>query len=190
MAQATSTYEPRLKTLYRDEVASALKTELGLSNFHEVPKLKKVTVAVGLGRSKDDKRMIETATNTVAKITGQQPIKTVARKSIASFKLRDGNIIGLKVTLRGDKMYEFVDRMIAVVLPRMRDFHGVSVKSFDGRGGYSIGLVDQSVFPELSFEETSVAHGVQITIDTTGKDKEQTRALLTALGMPFEKENK
>lgn len=189
MAQA-KTYEPRLKTLYRDEVSKALKEELKLTNPHQVPKLVKVTVAVGLGRSKDDKRMMETAINTVAKITGQQPIKTIARKSIASFKLRDGNIIGIKVTLRGEKMYEFVDRLIAVVIPRMRDFHGVSVKSFDGRGGYSIGLVDQTVFPELSFEETSVAHGLQITFDTTGKDKQSTRALLTALGMPFEKENK
>lgn len=189
MAQ-TTTYEPRLKSLYNAELAAAVQKELGLSNPHEVPKLVKVTVAVGLGRSKDDKRMIETATNTVAKITGQQPVKTVARKSIASFKLREGNIIGLKVTLRGDKMYEFLDRLIAVVLPRMRDFHGVSAKSFDGRGGYSIGITDQSVFPELSFEETTVVHGLQITIDTTGKDKVATKALLTAIGMPFEKENK
>jgi large subunit ribosomal protein L5 len=186
----TATYEPRLKALYRDEVANALKEELSLTNPHQVPKLVKVTVAVGLGRSKDDKRMIEAAVNTVAKITGQQPVKTIARKSIASFKLRDGNIIGLKVTLRGDKMYEFIDRLISVVIPRMRDFHGVSLKSFDGRGGYSIGLVDQSVFPELSFEETTVTHGLQITIDTTAKNKESTRALLTAIGMPFEKENK
>lgn len=189
MAQ-TTTYQPRLKTLYTSEVAPALKDELKLANMHQAPKLVKVTVAVGLGRSKDDKRMIEAAVNTVSKITGQAPVKTIARKSIASFKLREGNIIGLKVTLRGDRMYEFVDRLIAVVLPRMRDFHGVSNKSFDGRGGYSIGIADQSVFPELSFEETTVSHGVQITIDTTGKDIEQTRALLAAIGMPFEKEKK
>ncbi len=186
----TATYQPRLKTLYSSELAPALKEELKLTNMHEVPKLVKVTVAVGLGRAKDDKRMIEAAVNTVSKITGQAPVKTIARKSIASFKLREGNIIGLKVTLRGDRMYEFLDRLIAVVLPRMRDFHGVSKKSFDGRGGYSIGINDQSVFPELSFEETTVSHGVQITIDTTGKDKEQTRALLAAIGMPFEKEKK
>jgi large subunit ribosomal protein L5 len=189
MAQ-TSTYEPRLKTLYREELASKIQEELSLSNPHQVPKLVKVTVAVGLGRSKDDKRMIEAATNTIAKITGQQPVKTIAKKSIASFKLREGNMIGLKVTLRGDKMYEFLDRLIAVVMPRMRDFHGVSLKSFDGRGGYSIGIVEQSVFPELSFEETTVAHGLQVTIDTTAKDKASTKALLVALGMPFEKENK
>ena len=189
MAQ-TTTYEPRLKTLYNKELASSLQKELELSNVHQVPKLVKVTVAVGLGRAKDDKKMIEAAVNTVAKITGQQPVKTIARKSIASFKLREGNIIGLKVTLRGDRMYEFLDRLIATVLPRMRDFHGVSVKSFDGRGGYSLGINDQSVFPELSFEETTSVHGLQITIDTTAKDKESTRALLTAIGMPFEKEKK
>lgn len=181
---------PRLKSLYNDEVAAKLKEELKLANPHEVPKLVKINVTAGLGRAKDDKRLLETATNTITKITGQAPVQTIAKKSIASFKLREGNVVGIKVTLRGDRMYEFLDRVISIVLPRLRDFHGVSNKSFDGRGGYTIGLNDQSVFPELSFEETSYTHGLQITIDTTGKDKESTKALLAALGMPFEKEKK
>ncbi len=186
---AEAKLQPRMRALYKEEAAN-IQSKLKLDNSHEVPELVKITVSAGLGRAKDDKRLLETATNTVAKITGQQPVQTIAKKSIASFKLREGNVVGIMTTLRGDLMYEFLDRLIAVVLPRMRDFHGVSAKSFDGRGGYSIGISDQSVFPELSYEETSYTHGLQITIDTTGKDREGTKILLEALGMPFEKERK
>src|SRR5215472_11109075 len=148
--QPTSTV--RLRAQYNAKFAAALKEELGLANAHQVPKLEKIVVNVGLGRAKDEKKYMEVATNTLRKITGQQPVETVAKKSIAGFKLREGNKIGLKVTLRGDRMYEFMDRVITVVLPRLRDFHGVSVKAFDKSGNYSLGFIDQSVFPELTFE--------------------------------------
>ncbi len=130
---------------------------------------------------------MEVATNTLRKITGQQPIKTTAKNSIASFKLREGNKIGLKVTLRGDRMYEFMDRVISTVLPRLRDFHGVSAKAFDGQGNYSIGFTDQSVFSELSFEETTPPHGLQVIFVIKCKEKAHARALLEKFGMPFQK---
>jgi large subunit ribosomal protein L5 len=133
---------------------------------------------------------MEVAANTLRKITGQQPIETVAKNSIAGFKLREGTKIGLKVTLRGEQMYEFMDRVITLVLPRLRDFHGVSAKAFDRQGNYSIGFVDQSVFPELSFEETTTAHGLQVVFVINCKQPEHARSLLEKFGMPFEKENK
>ena len=154
-AKTVSSTAARLQTQYDSVIAKAIQTELGLSNPHEVPKLVKVVVNCGLGTAKDDKKIIEVATNTLRKITGQQPVPTFAKVSIASFKLREGNKIGLKVTLRGRKMYEFTDRIIAIVLPRLRDFHGVSAKAFDKQGNYSLGFTDQSVFPELSFDETT-----------------------------------
>ncbi|MDX1765830.1 MAG: 50S ribosomal protein L5 [Candidatus Saccharimonadales bacterium] len=184
---AKSTYTPRLKEQFEKDLRKKLIKQLNLKNVHQVPQLEKVVVSVGLGRGKDDKRLFEVAANTLAKITGQAPVEALAKKSIASFKLREGNRIGLKVTLRGDRMYEFVDRVINVVLPRLRDFHGVSIKSFDGQGNFNIGFKDQSVFPELSFEETTVSHGVQVTIVTTANDKESAHALLSDMGMPFEK---
>jgi large subunit ribosomal protein L5 len=140
-----------------------------------------------MGRAKDDKRLLEVAANTIRKITGQQPIETIAKQSIASFKLREGNKIGIKVTLRGDRMYEFADRFINIVLPRLRDFHGVSLRSFDKQGNFSIGLVDQSVFPELTYEDTASAHGLQVIFNINSKNPEQARALLEKLGMPFER---
>jgi large subunit ribosomal protein L5 len=143
-----------------------------------VPRLEKITVNVGLGRGKDDKKLKEAAINTLRKITGQQPIETVSKKSIASFKLREGEKIGLKVTLRGDKMYEFADRLINLVLPRLRDFHGVSGKSFDRQGNFSLGFVDQSVFPALTFEETTTTHGLQAVFVISAKEPAHARALL------------
>lgn len=181
---------PRLKAMYNDEVRAQLKKELGLDNNHQVPKLHKVVVSVGLGRGKDEKRLFEAATNTISKITGQQPVQTLARKSIASFKLREGQPVGLKVTLRGDKMYEFVDRLIQIVLPRLRDFHGVSDTAFDAGGNYNIGFADQSVFPELSFSDTTVSHGVQVTIITNSGNPEHAKSLLSKFGMPFERKQK
>ncbi len=133
---------------------------------------------------------MEIATNTLRKVTGQQPVETVAKNSIAGFKLREGNKIGLKVTLRGDRMYEFMDRIITIVLPRLRDFHGVSAKAFDNQGNFSLGLTDQSVFPELTFEETTTPHGLQAVFVMKCQDKAHARALLEKFGMPFEKENK
>ncbi len=185
---ATKTLDTaRLKTAYNASVAAELKKELGIANINQVPKLEKVVLNVGLGRAKDDKKILEAAANTLRKITGQQPVQTTARLSIASFKLREGNKIGLKVTLRGDRMYEFVDRLITVVLPRIRDFHGVSAKAFDKQGNYSIGLTEQSVFPELSFEDTTTAHGLQINFVIKSQSPAQSRALLEKFGMPFEK---
>jgi large subunit ribosomal protein L5 len=181
---------PRLRAQYNDTIAKDLMKELGLTNAHQVPRLEKVVINVGLGKAKDDKRIMEIATNTLVKVTGQQPIQTTAKNSIAGFKLRDGNKIGLKVTLRGDRMYEFVDRLITIVLPRLRDFHGVSAKAFDGQGNFSLGMIDQSVFPELSFEETTTPHGLQAVFVIKCQDKTHSRALLEKFGMPFEKENK
>ncbi|HEV2403569.1 MAG TPA: 50S ribosomal protein L5 [Candidatus Saccharimonadales bacterium] len=178
----------RLRQRYDSELKAQLLNDLQLGNVHQVPKLEKITLNVGLGRAKDDKRLMEVATNTLREITGQQPIQTTARKSIASFKLREGNKIGLKVTLRGNQMYEFMDRLINIVLPRLRDFHGVSNKAFDKQGNYSIGLIDQSVFPELSFEETTTTHGLQVVFTIRCKQPNDAQTLLTAFGMPFQKE--
>lgn len=185
-----SDVRPRLKLLYQQEIIKQLVDELKLSNPHQAPKLEKIIINCGLGRAKDDKRLMEVASNTLRKITGQQPVQTAARNSIAGFKLREGNKIGLKVTLRGDRMYEFMDRLINLVIPRLRDFHGVSNKAFDGQGNYSLGLVDQSVFPELSFEETNPAHGLQVVFVINSKDKAQAKLLLEKFGMAFEKEAK
>jgi large subunit ribosomal protein L5 len=180
----------RLKQDFRTKYAAELQKELSLKNPHQVPTIEKIVLNIGMGRAKDDKRAFEVATNTLTKITGQKPIETFARMSIATFKLREGNKVGLKVTLRGDRMYEFLDRLINVVLPRLRDFHGVSNKAFDRQGNYSIGLTEQSIFPELSFEETTTAHGMQVIIVTTTKEPAHAKALLTKFGMPFEKEQK
>ncbi len=181
---------PRLKTLYQQKYAKELKDELKLKNIHEVPKLEKIIVGAGLGRAKDDKKLLEVATNTLRKITGQQPVVATAKASIAAFKLREGSPIGLKVTLRGDRMYEFADRLINLVLPRLRDFHGVSLKAFDKQGNYSLGLSDQSVFPELTYEDTATPHGMQVVFVVSGGKAEYSRALLEKLGLPFAKENR
>lgn len=180
----------RLRVEYNDTIAPELIKELGLSNAHQAPKLEKVIVNIGLGKAKDDKKMMQVAANTLRKITGQQPMETFAKNSIAGFKLREGNKIGLKVTLRGEKMYEFTDRLITIVLPRLRDFHGVSAKAFDKQGNYSIGLTDQSVFPELSFEETTTVHGLQAVFVINCHEPAHAKALMEKFGMPFEKENK
>lgn len=197
MATATKTTKKavnptaaRLKTLYNTQYALELRKDLGLTNVHEVPKLEKITLNIGLGKAKDDKKVLEVAMNTLKKITGQQPVATVAKNSIASFKLREGNKIGLKVTLRGDRMYEFMDRLINIVLPRLRDFHGVSVKAFDRQGNYALGLTEQSVFPELTFEETTTPHGLQVIFTIKANEPAHSQALLTKFGMPFEKRQK
>jgi large subunit ribosomal protein L5 len=180
----------RLRTAYNTSLAAELGKELALSNPHLVPRLEKITLNVGLGKAKDDKKVIEAAANTLTKITGQKPVETFAKKSIASFKLREGNKIGLKVTLRGDKMYEFLDRLITVVLPRLRDFHGVSNKAFDRQGNFSLGMIDQSVFPELTFDETTTVHGLQVVFTIKCVEPAHAKLLLEKFGMPFEKEAK
>lgn len=182
-------YQARLKARYNDQIKAELQKELKLDNIWEVPRLEKIVVNAGLGRAKDDKKVLEAAANTIRKITGQQPVDTIARMSIASFKLREGNKIGIKVTLRDERMYEFADRFINIILPRLRDFHGVAERSFDKQGNYSIGLTDQSVFPELSFEETSTPHGLQVIFNIKAKQPDHARALLEKLGMPFERRN-
>lgn len=179
----------RLKQQYNDTFRAELAKELGI-NVNEVPKLRKISVNVGLGKAKDDKKLLEIAENTLAKITGQKPVATTSRMSIATFKLREGNKIGMMVTLRGDNMYEFMDRVINIILPRLRDFHGVSNKSFDAQGNYSIGFHDQSVFPELTFEETTTAHGLQVNFVIDARNTADAKALLTKFGMPFMKEGK
>ena len=188
--KAAAPYRARLRSEYTAKYVPELEKGLGLVNVNQVPKLDKIVVNVGLGRAKDDKKVIEAATNTLTKITGQKPVETYAKKSIAGFKLREGNMIGLKVTLRGDQMYEFMDRVINIVLPRLRDFHGVSNKAFDKSGNYSLGFTDQSVFPELTFEETTTTHGLQIVFVIASKEPAHAKALLAKFGMPFEKEAK
>ena len=194
MAEATAVqakspaYTPRLKRLYVTEVTRQLKDELKLANIHDVPRLEKIVINVGLGRAKDDKRLLEVAENTLMKITGQKPVRTVAKQSIASFKLREGSKIGLKVTLRDARMYEFADRFINLVLPRLRDFHGLPAKAFDKQGNYSIGLSDQSVFAELSYEDTATPHGLQVVFAIKSKSPQHARALLEKFGVPFERE--
>ena len=186
----SSTTHARLRTEYNQKITAELLKELKLGNVNRVPRLEKIVVNIGLGRAKDDKKIMEVATNTLRKITGQQPVETVAKQSIAGFKLRDGNKIGLKVTLRGDKMYEMCDRLINVVLPRLRDFHGVKAKAFDKQGNFSLGMTDQSVFPELTFEETTTPHGMQFVFVIKSEDAAHSRMLLEKFGMPFEKEEK
>lgn len=177
----------RLKALYVEQLSKELLKDLGLKNIHEVPKLEKIVLNVGLGKAKDDKKIISAAENTLKQITGQQPVPTAAKNSIAGFKLREGSQIGIKVTLRDERMYEFLDRLINIVLPRLRDFHGVSNGSFDASGNYSLGISDKSVFPELSFED-STAHGLQVVFVINASSKEHAKALLTKFGMPFQKE--
>lgn len=180
----------RLKVLYNTTVAKELQKDLGLKNFNEIPRLEKIVLNVGLGKAKDDKKIMEVAKNTLRKVTGQQPVETIAKNSIAGFKLREGNKVGLKLTLRDERMYEFMDRLLNIVMPRLRDFHGVKATAFDKAGNYSIGLVDQSVFPELTFEETTTPHGMQVVFVVKSKEPAHSRALLEKLGMPFEKEKK
>lgn len=190
MAKTTTTLTtPRLKALYSGTYNKELQAELGLSNINEVPKLEKIVVSVGIGKNKDDKRHYEVVRNTLTRVTGQSPVDRMARKSIAGFKIRAGmNRIGISVTLRGSRMYEFLDRLVNVSLPRVRDFHGVSKKAFDKSGNYNLGITEQSIFPELTFEETQLAHGLQITFVIKNGNKEASRALLEKFGIPFEKE--
>lgn len=175
----------RLQTQYKESIASKLKEELGLANVMEVPRLTKITINMGLGEAVNDKKVVEHATSDLAKICGQKPVVTMSRKSIAGFKIRDGWPIGAKVTLRGAMMYEFLDRLINISLPRVRDFRGLSAKSFDGRGNYTFGVKEQIIFPEIDYEAIDAMRGMDITFTTTAKTDDQARALLKAFQFPF-----
>ena len=180
-------YIPRLQKLYKDEIVSSLMKELNLSNIMQVPKLDKIVVNMGIGEAASNPKLIDAAIVELAQITGQQPVARAARKSEAGFKLREGQKIGAKVTLRKEKMYEFLDRLISITLPRVRDFEGVSPKGFDGRGNYTLGLREQIVFPEIEIDKVDTIFGLGITIVSTAQNDEQGRALLKAFGMPFAK---
>ena len=192
MATKEAKYIPRLKELYDKEYRKALQKELGLDNINKVPKLEKVIVSSGVGKKREDKRFTETVELTLAKITGQATTARLAKKSIATFKIRKGMgaPVGYLTTLRNDKMYEFVDRLINITLPHVRDFHGVPKKSFDAQGNYSLGLKEQTVFPEITFEDSAVLHGLEITFIIKNGSKEGSLKLLEKFGMPFEKEAK
>jgi large subunit ribosomal protein L5 len=188
MASTATVPAPRLKALYNDTIVKELQAELGLENVHQVPKLEKIVVSVGIGKNKDDKRYYETVKNTLTKITGQAPVDRMAKKSIATFKIRAGlNRVGISVTLRDARMYEFLDRLSNIALPRVRDFHGVGTK-FDKSGNYNLGITDQSIFPELTFEETQLLHGLQVTFTIKNGTAEGSRKLLEKFGIPFEKQ--
>lgn len=188
----TKTAEPRLKAFYQNEIRKQLQKDLSLANISQVPQLQKIVISSGIGKKREDKRFTETVILTLEKITGQAPTSRLAKKSIASFKIRKGMgaPVGYLVTLRNDKMYEFIDRFINIALPHVRDFHGVPRKSFDKNGNYSIGLKEQTVFPEITFEDAAVLHGLEITFIIKNGSKEGSIKLLEAFGMPFEKEGK
>ncbi|MDR9468287.1 50S ribosomal protein L5 [Marinospirillum sp.] len=177
----------RLKELYREDVAAKLKEEFGFKNVMEVPRVTKITLNMGLGEALSDKKLIENAVADMEKLSGQKPVVTKARKSIAGFKVREGWPIGCKVTLRHERMWEFLDRLVDVAIPRIRDFRGLSPKSFDGRGNYSMGVREQIIFPEIDYDKVDRVRGLDVTITTTARNNDEGRALLTALGFPFKK---
>ena len=177
----------RLKALYKETVAPQLKDELGLKNVMETPRITKITLNMGLGEAIGDKKMLENAVADMEAIAGQKVVVTKARKSVAAFKVREGWPIGCKVTLHGNRMWEFFDRLVDVSIPRIRDFRGLNSKSFDGRGNYSMGVKEQIIFPEIDYDKVDKLRGMDITITTTARNNDEGRALLTALGFPFKK---
>ena len=178
---------PWLKDNYKDEVVPALVKEFNYSNVNQTPKLSKIVVNVGLGEALQNAKALEHASGDVAKITGQRPVITRAKKSVATYKLREGNPIGVKVTLRGNRMWDFLDRLVNVALPRQRDFRGISPNSFDGRGNYTLGLTEQLVWPEIDYDKIDKIRGMEISIVTTANSDEEGRRLLSLLGMPFKR---
>jgi len=180
-----SEYEPRLRKRYKEEIIPQLMKDFSFRNIMQVPKLERVIVNMGLGEAVQNAKLIESAVEELTAITGRKPIVTRAKKSIASFKLREGMPIGVMVTLRGEQMYDFVDRLISIALPRTRDFKGISPKAFDGRGNYTLGIREQIVFPEINYDKIDRIKGMNVTLVTTAETDEQGRALLKSLGMPF-----
>ena len=179
---------PRLKVKYQTEIVPALVEQLGIKNVNCVPRLEKIVVNMGVGAAAGDSKLLDAAMADMRVITGQQPMVTRAKKSIAGFHIREGQAIGCKVTLRGDRMWEFVDRLLATAIPRVRDFRGLSTKSFDGRGNYSMGVTEQLIFPEVDYDKIDRTRGMDITVVTTAKEDEHALALLRALGFPFKSE--
>ena len=179
--------EPELKTLYREKVRDALRKQLELKNLHEVPTLEKIVVNCSVGSQGERKQAIEDATNEVTQITGQKPMVTFSKKAIASFKLRAGEAVGVKVTLRGNRMYDFLMRLVKTAMPRIRDFRGVAPRAFDGRGNYTLGIADQSIFPEIELDKVKRSLGFDVTFVTSTNNDDHARELLRALGMPFRK---
>ena len=188
MSAATETYTPRLKQRYEDEIKPGLKDELELDSIMRVPKVTKITLNMGVGDAKTDAKALDSAIEELSTIAGQRAQVRRARKSIASFKLREGMAVGARVTLRGQRMYEFLDRLVSVALPRIRDFRGLSPDSFDGRGNYSLGIKEQIIFPEIDYDRIDKVRGLNVTITTTANTDEEARELLRALGMPFRAE--
>jgi large subunit ribosomal protein L5 len=182
---ADENYTPRLKVRFREELTASLKDTLGLDNVMHVPRPEKVVVNMGVGDSLKDGRLLDAAVEDLAVITGQKPVVTKARKSIAGFKLREGMPVGVKVTLRGDRMWEFLDRLISLALPRIRDFRGLDAEAFDGKGNYTFGVTEQLIFPEIDYDKVQKVRGMDITIVTTAHDDDEGRALLLALGFPL-----
>jgi large subunit ribosomal protein L5 len=182
--------QPRLKQRYLDEIQGQLREELGLGNIMQVPRLEKIVLNSGVGAAITQQSLIEGALADLQIISGQRPIVTKAKKSIAGFKLREGNAIGVKVTLRGDRMWEFLDRLISLSIPRIRDFRGLSPRSFDGHGNYTFGVTEQLIFPEVNYDSVDTTRGMDITIVTTAATDEQGRALLRAMGFPFKREGR
>ena len=185
---ATTTPVPRLKTKYDDEIRAALKDQLGLDNVMQVPRLEKIVINMGVGAAVGQPSLLEGAVKDLTRISGQKPIITRARKSIANFKLREENPIGTKVTLRGARMWEFLDRLISLAIPRVRDFRGLNPRAFDGRGNYTFGVNDQLIFPEVDYDSIDAPRGMDITIVTTAKTDAEGKALLDAFGFPFKRE--
>ncbi len=186
---ATSTDIPRLKRRYLDQIRDQLQADLGLGNVMEVPRLEKIVVNMGVGDAVNQGSLLEHAVTDLTQITGQKPLVTRAKKSIANFKLREGNAIGAKVTLRGDRMWEFLDRLIALAIPRIRDFRGLPGNSFDGRGNYTFGVTEQLIFPEIDYDQIDQTRGMDITIVTTARTNAEGKALLDAFGFPFKRES-
>ena len=185
---ATVVARPRLKQRYDDEIRSRLREELGVGNIMEVPRLEKIVVNMGVGRAVGQPSLLEGAIRDLTIITGQKPLVTKAKRSIAGFKLREGNSIGAKVTLRGDRMWEFLDRLISLAIPRVRDFRGLPANSFDGRGNYTFGVNEQLIFPEIDYDKVDAPRGMDITIVTTARTDAEGRAFLAAFGFPFRRE--
>lgn len=177
----------RFQEKYNNQVKDALMKKFNYKNVMEIPKLEKITINMGLGQGKDNQKYIQSAVDELAAITGQAPVITKAKKSVANFKLREGMSVGAKVTLRGKKMYEFLDRFVTISLPRVRDFRGINPNSFDGRGNYTMGVREQLIFPEIKYDDVEAVRGMDITFVTTAKTDEEARELLTLMGMPFKK---
>jgi large subunit ribosomal protein L5 len=180
-------YTPRLKQEYKDRVVSALKEEFGYKNVMQVPKLEKIVLSKGVGAAVSDKKLIDYAVDEMTKITGQKAVSTISKKDVASFKLRKGMPIGAKVTLRGERMYEFLDRLITSALPRVRDFNGIKATGFDGRGNYNLGVTEQIIFPEIDIDKVNKISGMDITFVTTASTDQEAKSLLAELGLPFKK---